>query len=211
MVAKAFQVGIIAGSQRPIQVGSQITDWVQRIIERHLGNNSNIGLRRINVKDLNCSVYDEPYPPIQITSSDQYTKDTTKAWSRVVAPLDAFVIVTPEYNLNIPAGLKNAIDLLYFEWTRKPFFIISYGGVGGIFSYENLKRSLSLAIKARVVENGVNLAFGPAENGIAPKALTGQDLGLSLTADNTLWADKRDDIKKGWEELVSLLNTKPTE
>jgi NAD(P)H-dependent FMN reductase len=129
----------------------------------------------------------------------------------VVAPLDAFVIVTPEYNLNVPAGLKNAIDLLYFEWTKKPFFIVSYGSIEGTFSYENLKRSLSLAVKARVVENGVNLAFGPAENGIVQKALTGQALDLSVTADNTLWADKREDIKKGWEELVSLLNTRPTE
>jgi NAD(P)H-dependent FMN reductase len=129
----------------------------------------------------------------------------------VVAPLDAFVIVTPEYNLNVPAGLKNAIDLLYFEWTKKPFFIVSYGSIEGTFSYENLKRSLSLAVKARVVENGVNLAFGPAENGIVQKALTGQALDLSVTADNILWADKREDIKKGWEELVSLLNTRPTE
>ncbi|KAJ4172192.1 hypothetical protein NW754_002380 [Fusarium falciforme] len=211
MASKLFQVGIIAGSQRPIQVGSQITDWVQAIIEKHLGNNSNLGLHRINIRDLGLSVYDEPYPPVQITSSDQYTKDATKAWSRTVAPLDAFVVVTPEYNVNVPAGLKNALDLLYFEWTNKPFFIISYGGMGGTFCYQNLKRSLTLAMKARVVENGVNLAFGPAENGISSKAVTGKDLGLSVTEDNTLWADKREDIKKGWEELVSLLNTKPTQ
>ena len=34
----------------------------------------------------------------------------TKAWGRRVEPLDAFVIVTPEYNAGYPAVLKNAID-----------------------------------------------------------------------------------------------------
>ncbi|KAK2684479.1 hypothetical protein QWA68_016777 [Fusarium oxysporum] len=211
MVSGIYQVGIIAGSQRQIQAGSQITDWVQGIIQNHLGNSNNIKVRRINIKDLGLPIYDEPYPPAQITDSDQYTKDTTKAWSKIVAPLDAFVVVTPEYNFNVPAGLKNAIDLLYFEWTKKPFFIISYGSMGGTFSYENLKRSLSLAIKAQVVEGGVNLAFGPAENGIIPKAVAGQDLGLSLTEDGSLWADKREGIRKGWDELVSLLNASPKE
>ncbi|KAF4454525.1 NAD(P)H-dependent FMN reductase LOT6 [Fusarium albosuccineum] len=211
MAGRIFQVGVIAGSQRHIQAGSQITDWVQGIIQNHLGTDSNIKLQRINIKDLGLPMYDEPYPPAQITSSDEYTKDTTKAWSRIVAPLDAFVVVTPEYNLNVPAGLKNAIDLLYFEWTKKPFFIVSYGSMGGTFSYENLKRSLSLAIKVRVVESGVNLAFGPPEDGIVPKAVTGQDLGLSVTEDGTLWADKKGGITKGWDELVSLLNTKPKE
>ncbi|KAJ3544756.1 hypothetical protein NM208_g2892 [Fusarium decemcellulare] len=182
MAGRIFQVGVIAGSQRQIQAGSQITDWVQGIIQNHLGTDSNIKLQRINIKDLGLPIYDEPYPPAQITSSDQYTKDTTKAWSRIVAPLDAFVVVTPDY-----------------------------GSMGGTFSYENLKRSLSLAIKARVVESGVNLAFGPPEDGIVPKAVTGQDLGLSVTEDGTLWADKKGGITKGWDELVSLLNTKPKE
>ncbi|UPK96051.1 hypothetical protein LCI18_006986 [Fusarium solani-melongenae] len=211
MATKVFNIGIISGSQRRIQAGSQITDWVQGIIEKHLRHSNTVGLRRINIKDLDLPLYDEPYPPAQITSSDQYTKETTRAWSNIAAPLDAFVIVTPEYNVNVPAGLKNALDLLYFEWTNKPFFIISYGGMGGTFSYDNLKRSLSLAIKARVVETRVNLAFGPSENGIAAKAVTGQDLGLSVAEDGTLWADKREDITKGWDELISLLGSKPAE
>ncbi|KAJ4156218.1 hypothetical protein NW754_007842 [Fusarium falciforme] len=86
MASKVLQVSIIAGSQRKIQAGSQITDWVQGIIEKHLGNNSSIKLHRINIKDLNLPIYDEPYPPAQITNSDQYTTEATKAWSRLAAP-----------------------------------------------------------------------------------------------------------------------------
>ena len=43
------------------------------------------------------------------------------------------IIVTPEYNGGYPASLKNAIDLLYAEWRRKPVALAtaSYGQFGG--------------------------------------------------------------------------------
>lgn len=46
---------------------------------------------------------------------------------------DGVIIVTPEYNGGYPASLKNAIDLLYPEWYRKPVAIatVSDGSFGG--------------------------------------------------------------------------------
>jgi len=46
---------------------------------------------------------------------------------------DGVIIVTPEYNGGYPASLKNAIDLLYEEWYRKPIAIVtvSDGMFGG--------------------------------------------------------------------------------
>jgi NAD(P)H-dependent FMN reductase len=46
---------------------------------------------------------------------------------------DGIIIVTPEYNGGFPASLKNAIDLLYDEWHRKPIAIstVSEGVFGG--------------------------------------------------------------------------------
>jgi len=38
---------------------------------------------------------------------------------------DAVIIVTPEYNGGYPASLKNAIDVLYKEWKRKPVAVAS--------------------------------------------------------------------------------------
>ncbi len=46
---------------------------------------------------------------------------------------DGIIIVTPEYNGGYPASLKNAIDVLYEEWHRKPIAIatVSAGVFGG--------------------------------------------------------------------------------
>ncbi len=46
---------------------------------------------------------------------------------------DGVILVTPEYNGGYPASVKNAIDLLYEEWHRKPVAIstVSDGSFGG--------------------------------------------------------------------------------
>ncbi|CAN5606332.1 NAD(P)H-dependent oxidoreductase [soil metagenome] len=51
---------------------------------------------------------------------------------RIIAA-DGVIIVTPEYNGGYPASLKNAIDVLYEEWHRKPVSIstVSDGIFGG--------------------------------------------------------------------------------
>ncbi|MCI4335079.1 MAG: NAD(P)H-dependent oxidoreductase [Thermoplasmata archaeon] len=50
---------------------------------------------------------------------------------REMGEADGFVIVTPEYNYSIPGALKNVIDHLFDEWHRKPFGIVTAGGIGG--------------------------------------------------------------------------------
>lgn len=57
---------------------------------------------------------------------------------------DGVLIVTPEYNGGYPASLKNAIDLLYDEWYRKPVAIstASNGSFGGSQVITSLQFSL---------------------------------------------------------------------
>lgn len=54
-------------------------------------------------------------------------------FSEKIKAADGVIIVTPEYNGGYPASLKNAIDLLYKEWRRKPIAIstVSDGDFGG--------------------------------------------------------------------------------
>jgi NAD(P)H-dependent FMN reductase len=72
---------------------------------------------------------------------------------------DALLLVTPEYNGTIPAGLKNAID-----WTSRPFHggaIVdkplgvvgtSHGRYGGVRAHEDTRKSARIA-GARVLDD----------------------------------------------------------
>jgi NAD(P)H-dependent FMN reductase len=55
------------------------------------------------------------------------------AFAEKIIKAEGVIVVTPEYNGGYPASLKNAIDLLYPEWKRKPVGIstVSAGAFGG--------------------------------------------------------------------------------
>jgi len=61
-----------------------------------------------------------------------------------VKKADGIILVTPEYNGGYPASVKNAIDVLYEEWHRKPIAIStnSDGVFGGTQVITSLQWSL---------------------------------------------------------------------
>ena len=61
-----------------------------------------------------------------------------------ITKADGVIIVTPEYNGGYPASLKNAMDVLYKEWRRKPIAIstASDGVFGGSQAITSLQFSL---------------------------------------------------------------------
>jgi NAD(P)H-dependent FMN reductase len=65
-------------------------------------------------------------------------------YSSRIKNADGVIIVTPEYNGGYPASLKNAIDVLYPEWQKKPVAIstCSDGDFGGSQVITSLQFSL---------------------------------------------------------------------
>jgi NAD(P)H-dependent FMN reductase len=63
----------------------------------------------------------------------QNPSEAALAFASQITSSDAVIIVTPEYNGGYPASLKNALDLLYPEWYRKPVGVVtvSDGSFGG--------------------------------------------------------------------------------
>ena len=49
------------------------------------------------------------------------------------------MILTGEYNHGYPAVLKNAIDVTFVEWRRKPVTFVGWGNVGGARAVEQLR------------------------------------------------------------------------
>lgn len=209
----AFRVGIISGSARVVRVGPQIAAFVRAIIEADLAKSPpldgvTLAFEDIDIGAVGLPLFDEPGIPSKITPPEGYAHEHTRAWSRRIAALDAFVFVTSQHNWGVPAGLKNAIDYLFHEWRGKPFMVVSYGGHGGGHAAAALRLILDGGIKMRAVATDpVSLSF--PDRGVLQKASRGADLGLAPAGPEATWQDRQEDILQAWHELVELLMTIP--
>lgn len=74
------------------------------------------------------------------------------SWTRLreaVAPVDAVLFVTPEFNRSVPSALKNALDVGsrpygHSVWDGKPTAVVSgsAGAIGGFGANHHLRQSL---------------------------------------------------------------------
>jgi chromate reductase, NAD(P)H dehydrogenase (quinone) len=85
--------------------------------------------------------------------NEDLEQDPPAAFTRfrhAVAPVDALLFVTPEYNRGIPGLLKNAIDVGSRPWGKsvwsgKPAAVVSqsYGALGGFGAHHQLRQVLA--------------------------------------------------------------------
>lgn len=142
------RIGVVLGSTRP----NRISATVAASVVEQLSAYGEIDL--IDLAEVGLPFYDEPKP----AAAGEPVHEHTKAWGRRVEPLDAVVIVTPEYNAGYPAVLKNAIDFLYAQWQGKPVAVVAYGWHGGRRVMTALTPVLA---NVKLVEvEGVQLQFG---------------------------------------------------
>lgn len=125
---------VITGSTRPNRKSEAVAKWFIETAQKQNGDDFSFEL--IDLAKINLPMFDEALPPMM----GQYQNEHTKEWAKVVGAADGFVIIAPEYNHGYPAVLKNAIDFLYAEWSRKPVGFVSYGVANGVRSVEQLKQ-----------------------------------------------------------------------
>jgi NAD(P)H-dependent FMN reductase len=118
-----LKVAIVVGSIRPGRKADAVAKWVREIALKR----GDAEYEVVDIRDFNLPLLDEPIPPIM----GRYRQPHTMAWAAKIAPFDAFVFVTPEYNHGISGALKNALDFLYAEWNDKAAGFVGYGGAGG--------------------------------------------------------------------------------
>lgn len=108
--------------------------FLQRFIEER-------GLAQVDLIDL--AAYDFPVFHERLRNLEPKPADAV-AFAQRIGAAQGIIIVTPEYNGGYPAALKNAIDLLYDEWHRKPVAICtnSDGSFGGMQVITSLQYSL---------------------------------------------------------------------
>jgi NAD(P)H-dependent FMN reductase len=90
----------------------------------------------IDLKEWNLPVFALAKPPIM----GDYEDALQQRWASKIASADGYLLISPEYNHGYSPALKSALDYLYAEWARKPVSFVSYGGVNGARSIEQMRQ-----------------------------------------------------------------------
>ncbi|MBN8718520.1 NAD(P)H-dependent FMN reductase [Hydrobacter penzbergensis] len=117
------QITIISSSIRKERMSHRVALFFKKFIEEHeLGS----------VEILDLQEYDFPIFD-QRLGEMQNPLPSLVEFAERIKHAEGILIVTPEYNGGYPASLKNAIDVLYAEWRRKPIGLatVSNGQYGG--------------------------------------------------------------------------------
>lgn len=173
-----IKIAIIIGSTRPFRNAEPVARWVHQIVSRR--NDAIVEL--VDLKDFDLPLLDEPAP----AAMGQYSQPHTRAWAATIAPFDAYIFVTPEYNHAPSAALKNAIDYLYYEWNNKAVGFVSYGVSGGRLAVEQLRLIMS-ELQVADVQAQVSLSFATDfENYNTPKPPPHQETSLNSMLDQVV-------------------------
>ena len=164
--------------------------WVLEVAQKRGGAHYQL----VDIATFALPLLDEPMPP----AAGQYSKPHTKAWSAAIAPLDAFVFVTPEYNHGTSGALKNALDFLYKEWNDKVAGFVAYGGTGGLRAVEHLRLVLA-ELQVATVRSQVGLTFrADWEAGTTFKPDPRQEKSLGAMLDQVLaWGGALKTLRAG--------------
>jgi NAD(P)H-dependent FMN reductase len=146
-------IGIIVASTRQGRMGERVGRWVEAQALRR----DNIKVEWVDLAEWALPYYPHPAPPRVAERS--YTDTRERAWVELVARMDGYLIVTPEYSHGYPAALKNALDYVYAGWNRKPVAFVSYGGSsGGVRAVEQL-RQVAVELQLAPLRDEVNIPF----------------------------------------------------
>jgi NAD(P)H-dependent FMN reductase len=185
----AKKIGIILGSTRQGRISPAIAEWVAAGIAKH----SELSAEMLDLEVINLPFFNEPTIP----SVAPGTSEAAIAWAAKISSLDAFVILTSEYNAGYPAPLKNALDYLKTEWANRPIFVVSYGFSGGSSAAHQLNEVLT-RIGTVQVEPSIAILIGDklnANGGIDDPhtsfAIHDEELDIALNTIET-WAPTKE-------------------
>ncbi len=108
----------------------------------------------LDLRDYPMPFLDDPMSPAMLEGN--YPDKTVKIWAEKIKEADGYIIVAPEYNHGYSGVLKNAMDQLYSEWNNKPVGFVSYGGVGGARSVEQL-RQVAIEFQMAPIRNAIHI------------------------------------------------------
>lgn len=128
-----LNVKVIVGSTRENRFADKPVQWIVGLAEAR----PELAVELLDLRDYPLPFFEEAIPPG--LARDQYLHPVVTKWREKIRESDGFIICTPEYNHGYPAVLKNALDYVYYAWSRKAVAFVSWGGAGGTRGVEQLR------------------------------------------------------------------------
>lgn len=134
MNTNTVNIKVIVGSTRAERFSTKPAQWIFNEIAKTPGVTAEL----LDLKEFAIPFYDEPISASGRKGASPHPE--IERFRAKIAEADGFIVVTPEYNHGYSAVLKNALDVVYFEWNRKPMAFVAYGSVGGARAVEQLRQ-----------------------------------------------------------------------
>ena len=126
---------VITSTVREGRSGHKIAQWYIAQAKRVT---KDLEFELLDIDELNLPLFNESLPPMY----GQYGELQNKL-AATIASADGFVFITAEYNYSVPGSLKNFLDYIYAEWSRRPATFVGYGVHGGVRAIQDLVNILS--------------------------------------------------------------------
>ena len=147
-----MNIKIIMGSTRQGRLSEKPAKWIFEEAKK----NPDLNVDLLDLRDFPLPFFEEATSPGMMPAGEYFSNPIAIKWRDKIKEADGFIIVTPEYNHGYPAVLKNALDYVYFEWNKKPVGFVSYGGVAGARSVEQL-REVSIELQLVPIRNAIHI------------------------------------------------------
>src|SRR5436853_6448011 len=181
-------ISVIVGSTRQGRFSEKPAQWILQ----HLQKRNGIEARLLDLRDFPMPFFDQAVSPAT-PGRAPYENEVVKRWTAAIAQSDGFVFVTPEYNYGPAAVLKNAIDWVYPEWKRKPACFVSYGGMGGVRSVQQLRETM-IELQVAPIRSSVHIPVATLwahfQGGDVDKGLAELEKPANTMLDDLLWWTK---------------------
>lgn len=143
---------IVTGSARPHSINQLVVGKVREI----LASRPEVETEVADLAALELPFFDAPLPP----SAPEFAiaDPRVQRWSDMVKAADRVLFVMPEYNHNMSAIQKNALDWLCAEWKDKRVGQVAYGWTGGSRALQGFAMSNEF-LKMDLVAPAAQLAF----------------------------------------------------
>jgi NAD(P)H-dependent FMN reductase len=136
----SIKIGVVLGSSRGEQrLGERVIRWVLTSAKEV----SEADFALFDLASYQLPFFDEAFAPWD--NPDRHPAPNVARWLEDMASADGYLFVVPEYNLAVPAVVKNALDLLAHEAEAEPASILSYSDTsyGGVVAGHELRLVLN--------------------------------------------------------------------